>query len=65
MAIEDNIAREGRETDGAVFEDSLKCNGTGSHDGIVMESGGVIDAGCPNYVEEDDVMDSIAEGYFG
>lgn len=33
-------------------------------DRIVMESGGTIDADCPNYVEEDDVKDSIAEGYF-
>lgn len=40
------------------------CNGTGTHDDIVMESGGVIDESCPNYVEEDDVKDSIAEGYF-
>lgn len=47
-----------------VMNDPSKCNGTGSHDEVVMESGGVTDADCPNYVEEDDVRDSIAEGYF-
>lgn len=31
---------------------------------VVMESGGVVDMDNPKYVEEDDVMDSIAEGYF-
>lgn len=44
-------------------KDSLKCNGTGTHDEVVMESLGVIDADCPNYIEEDDVGNSIAEGY--
>lgn len=43
---------------------SLKCNGTGTHDDIVMESGGVVNESCPDYVEEDDVKGSIAEGYF-
>ena len=43
---------------------SLKCNGTGTHDDIVMESGGVINESCPDYIEEDDVKGSIAEGYF-
>ena len=44
-------------------KDSLKCNGTGTHDEVVMESLGVIDDDCPNYIEEDDVSNSIAEGY--
>lgn len=43
--------------------DSPSCQGY-SHDDMVMGSVGVVDMDCPNYTEEDDVKDSIAEGYF-
>ncbi len=49
---------------GAAPDDGQSCQGY-SHDPIVMEPVGVIDMDCPNYEEEDDVKDSIAEGYFG
>lgn len=44
--------------------EELRCNATGTHEDVVMESIGVTESDCPNYVEEDDVRDSIAEGYF-
>lgn len=31
---------------------------------VTMESGGVIEMDDPGYVENDDVKDSMAEGYF-
>ncbi len=31
---------------------------------VTMKSGGTTEADAPNYVEGDDVKDSIAEGYF-
>lgn len=33
-------------------------------DQVIMESGGVIEMDDPGYVENDDVKDSMAEGYF-
>lgn len=45
-------------------ENTSQCGGLGGRDQIVMESSGVVEADCPNYIEEDDVKDSIAEGYF-
>ncbi len=54
MSIKDNEA---------IVSDNTDQN-VDPKDRISMESTGVVDMDDPNYVEEDDVEDSIAEGYF-
>ena len=49
-------------------DDGQACGTEGARkdysDQVTMESGGAIEMDDPGYVENDDVKDSMAEGYF-
>ena len=60
MATIDDTRLNATENDDA-YRDGRNCN----RDCIVMESEGVVNADSARYVENDDVMNSMAEGYFG
>lgn len=58
------MAFDDAKLDEILSEDEASNDNDSPRDRIVMESDGTVDADSSKYVEGDDVMNSIAEGYF-
>lgn len=57
-AVSENVPSDGQSCSAA------HAGGKDYRDQVTMESGGAIEMTDPDYVEDDDVKDSMAEGYF-